>query len=151
MRYETSVTTTVVTAAVDAVLAALRGESQRGIHLRELHCFTVTAPTTVGRLALKRALVPGATETGNSPVPQDPQGAFSTAFLSTGWGTTPTVAPDPAGALRRFACPAAVGNGIIWTWYEDDGLVIPPGGQICLCNAGATAPGTWGVRAVWEL
>lgn len=153
--YEGSALTTIVTASVDAVIAAFHAGT-RPSYVREIHLFALTAPTTSAALLLKRSTAIGTGAlTGNAPLPRDPNGLAATATIVTAWGTAaPSVTANPAGALRRFAGAAAVGTGIIWTFYEGNGLMVPAtsavNSELCICNGVATAPGTWEITVVYE-
>lgn len=153
--YEASSVTTIVTATPDAVLAAFRAGSRQA-YVREIHLFTLTAPTTAGGVALKRATAIGTGAiTGNVGVPRDPNAPAPGGQVATAWGTAPpTVTAAPAGALRRFACAAAIGNGIVWTFYEGLGIIVPANpavnAELCLCNTQSTAPGTYVITVVFE-
>lgn len=73
---------------------------------------------------------------GNTPAGGTPQtatlpanlpsggGASVGGFVLSGWTTAPTV-PAAGHTLRSIALPAAIGNGIVWTW-EPDQLVVSP-------------------------
>jgi hypothetical protein len=61
--------------------------------------------------------------------------AASTAgVVLSGWTTVPTV---PAQFLRRFAAPAAVGNGWIWQWPQ--GLRVKQATSVVLWNLAANS------------
>lgn len=71
---------------------------------------------------------------------QDGNGPVGLTTSALAWGTGPTV---PANFLRRIACPATIGAGVIFTFPR--GLGLPVSGSIVIWII-ATAPvcDVWG-------
>jgi hypothetical protein len=153
--YEVSNRTVVVTATAGTVIAALRSGASRRALLKEVHIFSVTAPTTVGELGLVRATVLSTTPT--SPIaglPRNPVDVAAATAMAVGWTTPPAVSGFATKCLRRFSCGPSVGNGVIWQFLDDEGGLILPAnvadGEICIVNLQSLAPGTWDITCVFE-
>jgi hypothetical protein len=109
-----STVTTIAAAAYE-----LRAASGVRVRVREIGLFIGAA--TASLYGLGRPAAVGITPT--SPVTviaQDAADAVGTTTTAVAWGTGPTV---PANFLRVVALPAAIGNGIIWTFGPNE-LVI---------------------------
>lgn len=152
--YEASALTTLVTATGNVPIAAFRGPTANRARVREMHLFSITAPTTSGGLGLCRSNALGTgTLTSVIGVPHEPGDPATTGALITNWATAPPTL-TAANIFRRWTSPASLGNGVIWTWDIIDPLVMPLGnaatGDLCIVNIPATAPGTYYVTVVWE-
>jgi hypothetical protein len=131
---------TIVTAA-GAASWEIRSPSSNKPRLLELGISQVTAVAGVYGLGRPQAI--GVTPTspvtvldesdGNAPV------GLTTACVA--WGTPPTV---PLAFLRRVACPATIGAGVIWTFPR--GIALPISFSIVVWVI-ATAP----VCDVWAV
>ena len=143
---------TLVTATVAAALVALKAVT-RPIYIREIHIFGVTAPTTSGGLGLclSTAVGTGAL-TSVSPVARSREAPASASLLNTAWAT---LAPTNAGigaVFERWAAPATLGNGIIWS-FADEPIEVAAGvatSELCVVNTLATAPGTFDVVFIFS-
>lgn len=151
--YEAAAVTTLVTATANAPLCALRGVT-RPLFVREIHLFYATAPTTSGRLGITRSTAIGTGAlTSVTGVPRTTLAATGTGVLVTAWATlAPTV--SSTAYFRRFAAVAAIGNGVIWTFDGDNGLIVPGSAgatsELVVTNLVAVAPGTIETTFVWE-
>ena len=67
-------------------------------------------------------------------VPGDVNAITPVTSLAATWGTAPTVGTQ---YMRRAVIPAAIGNGLIWSFAFGD-LIIPISGFLVLWNFGAT-------------
>ena len=110
LRTRSTVTTTA------AAAYEIRAPSGSRFRLRELGIFIGAA--TASLYGLGRPAAVGITPT--SPVtviPQDPADGTGLTTTAVAWGTGPTV---PANFLRVVALPAAIGNGIVWTFGPNE-------------------------------
>lgn len=131
---------TIATAAGSACWE-IRSASTSKPRILEIGISQVTAVAGVFGLGRPQAL--GVTPTSPQTVLDESDGAgpvgLTTAAVA--WGTGPTV---PVNFLRRVACPATIGAGMIWTFPR--GLALPVSGSIVLWVI-ATAP----VCDVWAV
>lgn len=129
LRTRTTVTTT------GAAAYEIRAASGARVEVREIGIFLAAA--TASTYGIGRPAAIGVTPT--SPVtviaqdPALPTGASTTAVA---WGTGPTV---PTQFLRVVSLPAAIGNGVIWTFGPRE-LVI---GQVTGTAAAVTSLVVW--------
>lgn len=125
LRTRTTVTTT------GAAAMEFRVASGARVAIREIGIFLAAA--TASTYGLGRPAAIGVTPTSPvNVVPQDwalPAGLSSTAVA---WGTGPTV---PAQFLRAASLPAAIGNGIIWTFGVNEFVVGPIQGAAAAVNS----------------
>ena len=63
-------------------------------------------------------------------------------------GARPAIVGE-LGSVRKAALPAAIGNGIIWT-FSDRGLVIPVSSSLLIWNWGAGANSVLNGYIEWE-
>jgi hypothetical protein len=76
----------------------------------------------------------GITPANNLMLKADPTLTYTVVTnIALSWGTGPTA---PAAFIRRFASPATIGTGIIWTWPINE-LVIPAGKTLVIWNLAA--------------
>lgn len=117
--------------------------------VREIHIFAQAA--TASQVTLFRTtaagtrttpVVPTAAQCARSGTGNNPLAGFATA-----WSVAPTLATNP---MRKFQCGAAAGSGVIWTFYNGDGLRVPSGSSIVLNNTGAATASICLVTFVWE-
>ncbi len=100
--------------------------------LLEWGVFMAAASTSI--YALGRPAAVGTTAT--SPVAALAEDSASPVASSVGvltWGTSPTNATNE---LRRWASPATIGTGVIWTFPR--GLIVPINANLCLQNRNVT-------------
>lgn len=109
----------------------LRAAATQRVFLLELGVFVEAAPTAAPVIRLNRPTAVGATFTSVTPQSEDPGNAAAVTVLDTAATTAPTLA---ATDMRRVPLAAAVGAGIVWTWY-DTPLVIPVSGALDVVNA----------------
>lgn len=85
---------------------------------------------TASTYGLGRPAAAGVTPT--SPVTllaEDPANPAGTVTSALAWGTSPT---NPTESLRRWASPATIGTGVIWTFPR--GLLIAISSNLVLQN-----------------
>jgi len=103
----------------------------------EIGISIAVAPTTgpMWRLAKTTAL---GTVTGSvTPVLEDGGSNAANSRLDQTWSANPTAGTQASNVdLRRYTPTNAIGNGIVWTWY-DKGLYVPAGGGLALINGNA--------------
>lgn len=76
-----------------------------------------------------------------------PNTSGDAALIGTSWSAQPTWAGVQF--IRRTSLAAAVGASVLWTWPEDNPLVILPGESVALRNAGGGAMAAASVNARW--
>lgn len=155
MLVSASARTTLVGATAMSVLAAFRGPLAARGHIREIHLFAITAATTSGAVGLCRSTALGTgVLTSVVGIPYDPNDPTPVGQIITNWGTALPTVGIVATVFRRWDQTAAIGNGVIWTFYQESGLIVPinsaAAGDLCLVNLQATAPGTFDITVVWE-
>lgn len=117
--------------AANSVMWQLRAASTQRVFLLELGVFVATAPATAPQYRLNRSTAVGTSTATVAPQSEDPGNAAAVTVLDTAATTAPTLA---ATDMRRVPLAAAVGAGIVWTWY-DTPLVIPVSGALDVVNA----------------
>lgn len=114
----------------------LRSTSTDKLFVVEIGIFIAAA--TASTFGLGRPAAIGVTPTTPVTVQAfdtgDPAGTGTTAVA---WGTAPT-APTSAIYLRRIGLPAAIGNGVIWTFGER-GLAVPVSSSLVIYNLSTTS------------
>ena len=106
------------------------------------------AAATASTFGLGRPSAIGVTPT--TPVAgqaEDSADAASAAQTAVAWTTKPT-APASSIYLRRIALPAAIGAGVIWTWPDGPGLIVPINSSIVIFNLATN--GVIDCYARWE-
>jgi hypothetical protein len=143
-----------VTATAGAVLFGFRGSTARPTKVWEIQLFNVTAPTTSGALGLVVATGIGSGAiTGNVGQSRNRGAVASTAQAWTNFATTLPTVGAVGTSLRRMAIGATIGNGIIWTFDAEPvelALGGAIGGDLCLINLNATAPGTYDFSFIYD-
>lgn len=131
--YEVSVAGGAGTIAV--AQAELRAAATDTIYVYEIGV-SLTAATAssigIGRPA-NNGSVAGGTLTLGQGNSQDDAAAVG-GVITTGWTTAPTA---PTVFLRRVGLPAAIGNGVIWTWPR--GLRVKQGTSLVVWNITASS------------
>lgn len=113
--------------SANAAHTILTGSGQR-IALLEAGVFMGAA--TASTYALGRPAANGVTPgTQNLFQAEDPNGVASVTNGVLTWTTSPT---SPTVALRRWASPATIGTGVIWTFPR--GLVVAVSSNLVLQN-----------------
>ena len=130
------------TASLAMAQCELRAGAADSIWVKEVGVFLNAA--TASTIGLGK---PANTPAGGTPVLGQATNGGAAAVggvVTTGWSTAPTA---PTIFYRRMGLPAAIGNGIIWT-FQGDGLLIPVAGSLVVWNVtlGAIASVYW----VWE-
>src|ERR1035437_7168186 len=139
-RYELGITGGVGTSGVAS--AELRAGSADAIRLKEVGVFLNAA--TASTLGLGKPAAIGVTPTSPILGQTSNGGAAAVGATAIAWGTPPTI---PTQFYRRIGLPAAIGNGIIWT-FQGDGLLIPASGSIVIWNLASNSIVT--CYFVWE-
>lgn len=134
-------------AAANAPFCDLRtGAGERG-RLLELGVFLAAATAT--NFGLVRPATVGAASVSAAGQAEDPADTASTLSVGTGWTTAPTIPAAPL-YLRRYPAGGTVGAGVVWTWYAQNGLVVPLNSSLLLWNLGAAAGAALDVYMVWD-
>lgn len=140
MRYGTAHTKAGVNTA-DTVMWMLRPGAADDLYILELGLSIVTVATNAPNWRLAKATALGATPVQATPQLEGPGTNAATSRLDLSWATPPTAAAQSANTdLRRFVPTNAIGNGIVWTWY-DQALYVPVGGGLCIVNGNAAGAG----------
>lgn len=125
----------------------LRSHATQGrLRVRELGIFLGAA--TASTFGLGRPAAIGVTPT--SPVlgqAEDFADAVAVGNTAVAWATRPTV-PTTSIYLRRIGLPAAIGAGVIWTWPDGPGLVVPINNSIAVYNLATN--GVLDIYVRWE-
>ena len=107
----------------------IRSGSSR-LYVRELGVFMAAA--TASTFGIGRPAAIGVTPT--SPVTlvaEDTAAPAGSGQSALAWGTAPTA---PTAFIRRFTLPATVGAGVIYSWWNGPGLIIPTSSSLVLWN-----------------
>lgn len=129
MLYSLRTRTTVTTTAAAAM--EFRVASGARVAIREIGIFLAAA--TASTYALGRPAAIGVTPTAPvNVIPQDWAGPAGASNTAVAWGTGPTV---PAQFHRVVSLPAAIGNGIIWTFGPNEFVIGPIQGAAAAVNA----------------
>ena len=142
-RYSCGFTTTAT--AAGAAIADLKTTAAERAYVREIGLFLNAA--TASSIGLYRPSTVGTQSTTVAGQPVDAADAAATALLGTAWSGAPAVSTNVP--LRKAALPAAIGNGIIWT-FSDRGLVIPVSSSLLIWNWGAGANSVLNGYIEWE-
>jgi hypothetical protein len=98
-------------------------------------------PTNAPMWRVIKATTLGTQTTQATPVLEGPGTNTANARLDLTWSADPTVAAQSSFAdNRRYTPNNAIGNGIVWTWY-DSPFYVAAGSGLCIVNgnaAGAT-------------
>lgn len=99
-----------------------------------------TSPTNGPMWRLARSTAFGTISTQVTPVVEGVVADTANGRLDVAWSVNPTTPTQASFAdLRRFQTTNAIGNGIVWTWY-DEPLYVPTSAGLCVING--TAAGT---------
>lgn len=141
-RYAVAVTK--ASGAAAGWVASLRCPAAAAAELVEVHVFAESA--AAGAVELRRVTTAGAgAATTVAPAAEDAGSVAATVLLDTAYATT---APVGAGvALRRYALPATIGQGIIWQFPL--GLNVPASAALGVFQTSAVAV-TYAVTLVFE-
>ena len=122
------------------------GATQGRLRIREIGIFLGAA--TASTFGLGRPVAIGVTPT--TPVlgqAEDPADVAAVGATAVAWATRPTV-PTTSIYHRRISLPAAIGAGVIWTWPDGPGLVIPINSSIAIYSLATN--GVIDVYARWD-
>jgi hypothetical protein len=140
VRYGVSHTKAGVNTA-DTVMWMLRPGSNDDMYVYEIGLSIAVAATNAPMWRVIRASTLGTVSTQATPVLEGPGSNTANARLDLTWSAAPTIAAQSSFAdNRRYTPTNAIGNGIVWTWY-DSPLYVPVGAALCIANgnaAGAT-------------
>jgi hypothetical protein len=131
-------------AAAGAAYADLVATSTDRLRLREIGLFVSAATAT--SVGLIRASTLGTRTSPVTGLQGDPAEPAATGTTAVAWSVAGTVGST---YLRKMAIPAAIGNGLIWTFGPND-LIIPVSGGVFLWNFGAGAGSICNGYFVWE-
>lgn len=124
MRYELGILGTVGTTAT--AQAEVRAGAAKPMSLLEFGIFLNAATASLFTLGRPGNTPAGGTaQTATLPVSQPSGGAASLGgIILSGWTTAPTV--SAAGhTTRSLSLPAAIGNGIVFTWQMGEMMISP--------------------------
>jgi hypothetical protein len=120
---------------ISVAQAELRAAATDAIYVYEIGV-SLTAATAssigLGRPANSGSVAGGTQTLGQANNQDDPVAVGG--VVTTGWTTAPTA---PTVFLRRIGLPAAIGNGVIWTWPR--GLRVKQGTSLVLWNITASS------------
>lgn len=132
-------------AAAAAAYCDLRTTSANRVYIREIGLFLNAA--TASSIQLIRPATLGTVSTSIVGQLVDPADAASSASMGTAWSVAPTVSTNVP--LRKITLPAAIGNGLIWTFGERE-LVVSVSSSLLVWNFGASAGSVLNGYMVWE-
>ena len=137
MRYGVSHTKAGVNTA-DTVMWQIRPGSNDDVFIYEIGLSIAVAPTNGPMWRLTRSTTLGTATAQVAPVLEDPGSNTANCRLDQTWSSAPTIGAQSAFTdLRRFTTTSALGNGIVWTWY-DKPLVIQAGTGLSISNGVAS-------------
>lgn len=150
--YEAASLTTIVTAAANTPIAALRANARR-MFVYEIGLSASTAPTTSGGLGLCWADTIG---TGGltgvlGEATDGSDTADAVGQIVTAWATAAPTALSRY--MRRVAFGPAIGVGVVFAAPPDRPWIVQGSGarsELVITNLQGTAPGTWQIYAVWS-
>jgi hypothetical protein len=120
---------------ISVAQAELRAAAGDAIYVYEVGV-SLTAATAssigLGRPANSGSVAGGTLTLGQANVQDDPVAVGG--VVTTGWTTAPTA---PTVFMRRIGLPAAIGNGVVWTWPR--GLRVKQGTSLVLWNITASS------------
>lgn len=130
--------------AAAAWLMGLRCPATADARIWEIHVLAESA--VAGTVDLRRITTAGTgAATSTTPVADDVSAAAATVLVDTAFATAVPVATGIS--IRRYALPATIGQGIIWTFPQ--GLVVPVSGAVGLFQLSTLAV-TYGVTWVFD-
>lgn len=135
-----------VAAAAGAAYATLHTGASYRARIREVGLFVNAA--TASSVQLIRPNNTPVASTSILGQTQDPGDPASTINVDTAWSTAPTIGTNVP--LRKGAIPAAIGNGLVWTWPADQPLIVPVSSWLVLWNYGAGAGSVLNCWITWE-
>lgn len=139
-----SIATSKASAAAAGWLMGLRCPSTKDARVWEIGI--LNEASVAGTVGLRRVTTAGTgTPTSLVPVQEDTSVAAGSVTLDTAFSTA--VPSSTANYIRRFACAATIGSGVIWTFPA--GLVIPVSGALQIEQI-STAVTTYGVYVVYD-
>jgi hypothetical protein len=137
MRYSTSHTKAGVNTA-DTIMWEIRPGSNDDVYVYEIGLSIASAPINGPQWRVVRSTTVGTASSQATPVLEGPGSNTANARLDLTWSANPTTAAQGANTdLRRFTTSPTIGNGIVWTWY-DQPLYVAAGAGLCIVNGIAT-------------
>jgi len=110
-----------VAAGAAANYCSIQGSTTRPVKIREIGISNNAATSSSVGLG-RPANTPVATTSALGQA-LDPFAPASVCNLNTAWSTAPTI---PSVFLRRVVLPATIGAGWIWTFPDDEPLILSP-------------------------
>ena len=132
-------------AAAGAAFAVLRTAASERAFVREIGLFLNAA--TASSIGLIRASSTGTPSTSVLGQAMDAADAAATVNVDTAWSGAPTIGSN---YLRKITLPAAIGNGVIWTFGERNGLCLPVSAGLVIWNYGGSAASVLNGYIEWE-
>jgi hypothetical protein len=126
--YQLAVRTTAT--ASGAAAAELRSTATDRLYVREIKISMAAATASIFGVGRPAAI--GVTPT--SPVtvlPQDPGNPTATGVIALAWGTGPTA---PVAFLERAALTNVIGAGLIFSYWNGPGLIVPISSSLVIWN-----------------
>ena len=145
MRYEVAGLTTLTAAGLP--FFTIKAGALSRMKIREIGFSLVTG--VASDIAIARSATATTTPTmilGQANDPADPAGIGGIAVAWTTIGTANAI------SMRRMQFPATVASGMIWTWGDDNPLVVPSPsatGEIMFVNRGAGVCATFAIYVAW--
>ena len=137
---------TTSSASAGAAYADIRTSSTVPISILEIG-MAIAAGTNTEPGLIRSATV-GTASTSYTPEKANPATAAAASSLSSAWSSVPTIAGTPL-YLRQGYIGGTVGNGLIWTWDEDQ-LIVPVSSSILIWNYGAAQGAAMRVWFTWK-
>jgi hypothetical protein len=124
MRYELGILTTGT--ASGAAAAEIRAGTSTPLSLLELGIFLNAATATILQIGRPGNTPAGGTaQTATKPTSLRPSGGASLGgIILASWTTAPTV-PAAGNNHRQISLPAAIGNGIVFSWQIGEMIISP--------------------------
>jgi hypothetical protein len=131
--YNTGVRTVSLTAA--AGFADLRAGASTRLRVTEIGVSLGVAGASP-TLGLVRETALGTASTSVVAQAEDPTDGASSATVGTIWSTAPTYG---AVYMRRVTLPATIGAGWVWSWSEQNPLIVPVSTGLAIFLIGLSA------------
>lgn len=137
MRYSVSHTKAGINTA-DSPMWEVRPGSNDDVRVFEIGLSVATAPTNPPNWRVVKATTMGTATTQATPVLEGPGSNTANARLDLTWSAAPTAPAQSSFAdNRRYSHLAPIGNGIVWTWYDEPLWVVSGSGLLIINGAAA--------------
>lgn len=144
--YEAGGLTTAPAATADKMYCSLWNTAATDrLRIREIG-FTNTA-ATASKIAIKRITARGTNTTTLAGTPIDNNDAAAAGTLDLTYSADPTVTGN---YLRRAHLANVIGAGLLWTWWNGPGLVVPVSVGVAFVVPTAVAGAALECWIVWE-